>query len=310
MNLPFLALLMASILACSSVGLTTEVPGDAQGDAAGTPDGAVGEGGADSSSVCKVRCGGACVDTEADPTHCGQCGVTCPSLPHSVPSCSRGLCRVSCDRGWADCDGNLTNGCEADLTSAEHCGTCGQICQGGAHQDPQCVGGQCVYTCRAPLLADHWEDCDSDQTRGSSGTGCEVNTSTDVANCGSCGVQCSTRGTTRASCVGGSCLAVCDPPWSNCNGDHRDGCEANLGNDRQNCGSCGQACQTANICQGGQCCLPTVNTPCGGFPGGQCCVGMACSDGLCCKMPRLECSSDGECCSGRCEGDIGLRRCA
>ena len=30
--------------------------------------------------------------------------------------------------GWADCDGNVTNGCETQTTTASHCGACGRSC--------------------------------------------------------------------------------------------------------------------------------------------------------------------------------------
>lgn len=43
----------------------------------------------------------------------------------------------SCERGWADCDGNPANGCEADLTLPQHCGTCQFVCL----ENETCSGG-------------------------------------------------------------------------------------------------------------------------------------------------------------------------
>jgi hypothetical protein len=41
-----------------------------------------------------------------------------------------GRCQLRCAPGFADCDGNPSNGCEANLSSNEHCGFCGNNCTG------------------------------------------------------------------------------------------------------------------------------------------------------------------------------------
>jgi hypothetical protein len=46
---------------------------------------------------------------------------------------------------------------------------------------------------------------------------------------------------------------MCDSGWSDCDGLAADGCEANLQNDPNNCGSCGETCTPDNMCQGGIC---------------------------------------------------------
>ena len=53
---------------------------------------------------------------------------------------------MACAAGFADCDANPANGCEAStLTSAEHCGGCGMACASGV-----CAAGRCgsLTTCR------------------------------------------------------------------------------------------------------------------------------------------------------------------
>jgi cysteine-rich repeat protein len=51
---------------------------------------------------------------------CGACGTTC-SLAHATATCSSGTCRVSsCDPGYANCDGQDANGCEADLRTDQN----------------------------------------------------------------------------------------------------------------------------------------------------------------------------------------------
>ncbi|MDB4927985.1 MAG: Tryptophan synthase alpha chain, partial [Myxococcaceae bacterium] len=53
--------------------------------------------------------------------------------------CAAGACGVACGAGFADCDANPANGCEASTqTSALHCGACGAACASGV-----CGGGRC-----------------------------------------------------------------------------------------------------------------------------------------------------------------------
>ncbi len=75
---------------------------------------------------------------------CGGCGVICPSGPHSTPTCSHGLCAITCSPGFDDCDAEATNGCESDLSTPGTCGSCSNSC-GDA-----CVDGACA-SCDAPL---------------------------------------------------------------------------------------------------------------------------------------------------------------
>jgi hypothetical protein len=97
---------------------------------------------------------------------------------------------VGCPEGFADCDGEASNGCEASLeTSALNCGACGVACE-ATNADALCSAGACVAICNAGFA-----DCDGDES-----TGCEVDTVNDPAHCGSCANACG------ASCA----YAVCD----------------------------------------------------------------------------------------------------
>jgi hypothetical protein len=52
-----------------------------------------------------------------------------------------------CSPGRANCDAVAANGCEDDLSTASHCGACGNACSGTT---PRCIGGTCALppTCR------------------------------------------------------------------------------------------------------------------------------------------------------------------
>ncbi|MFT3766197.1 MAG: DNRLRE domain-containing protein [Minicystis sp.] len=106
-----------------------------------------------------------------------------------------GLCVPTCPVGYADCDGDAANGCEAQLgADVSNCGSCGAACGQAAHANAACNAGVCGTTC-----ATGFGDCD-----GNAANGCEaaLNTST---NCGVCGNSCGT-----GSCVNGACTSCFD----------------------------------------------------------------------------------------------------
>ena len=69
-------------------------------------------------------------DLNSNPDHCSQCDLACPLPDHGLAACSSGTCGVgSCDKGFDDCDGQVFNGCEADLnTDVDTCGDCFTTC--------------------------------------------------------------------------------------------------------------------------------------------------------------------------------------
>ncbi len=99
------------------------------------------------------------VDLARSTDHCGSCGRSCLTANVATAECSAGACRVlTCDAGFADCDGNPANGCEVDTrVSTAHCGRCGNACAA--------PGGTAV--CRASVCgvgacATGRGDCDGD----------------------------------------------------------------------------------------------------------------------------------------------------
>jgi hypothetical protein len=68
----------------------------------------------------------------------GYVNETCASAPNATGACAGGVCALTCETGFAECDGVAVNGCEANTnTSLAHCGGCGRSCA------TSCVGGVC-----------------------------------------------------------------------------------------------------------------------------------------------------------------------
>ena len=191
-------------------------------------------------------------DTSNDVNNCGACGNVC-SVANATPACSAGICQVGiCTAGFGDCDRNAANGCETNLsTSVNNCGACGHACA-AANAASSCTAGQCtIASCNTGFA-----DCDHNAANG-----CESNLSTDVQNCGTCGVVCSANNATSACSAGACRIAACNPGFGDCDGNASNGCETNLLTSVNNCGACGNVCSVANatpacsagICQVGPC---------------------------------------------------------
>jgi hypothetical protein len=78
-------------------------------------------------------CGGACIDTRADFSNCGGCGIQC-----AVGAiCTGSACIVGeCPSGTAECGGS----CIDTMTDRRHCGACDQPCPG----TDACIDGVCA----------------------------------------------------------------------------------------------------------------------------------------------------------------------
>lgn len=92
-------------------------------------------------SRCQGDAGVACVDLQRDPSHCGGCGVRCPTRPNAAPTCAGGQCGIVCHQGFGDCDQLVEDGCEASLVaSSRRCGACGTRCA----PEEACAHGRCA----------------------------------------------------------------------------------------------------------------------------------------------------------------------
>src|SRR5262249_15033673 len=112
-----------------------------------------------------------------------SCGLV-TDVPHHERGQHVRADTFECERGFADCNGDPDDGCEADLRTDAHCGSCGARCTNG-----NCTHGVCACD-------DTFEDCDRDPSNG-----CEVDLAHDAANCGACGRDCR-----PGSCVDRQCL--------------------------------------------------------------------------------------------------------
>jgi hypothetical protein len=168
-----------------------------------------------------ARCGDGCVSLEADPAHCGGCGLSCG--PGGM--CVGGSCvSVSCASPREFCDGECVN-LQSDPA---HCGDCGRACGPGE----LCSGGFCASAACPPPLARCGGDC--------------FDLRADPTNCGACGARC----LPGRSCRDGACVETLDCPsgLTRCGRDCVD-----LGRDPRNCGACARGCSAREQCDLGRC---------------------------------------------------------
>src|SRR6185503_18182521 len=59
-------------------------------------------------------------DLYSDPKNCGGCTNVCATPRNAASLCSAGACGVgACNKGFANCDGDLSNGCEVALANGQ-----------------------------------------------------------------------------------------------------------------------------------------------------------------------------------------------
>lgn len=134
----------------------------------------------------------------------------------------------------------------------------------------------CIATeCPAP-----WATCPS--WSGTIPQKCSTNLLTDGANCGACGDECPFEysGLNMGTrCVNGACQRECkDANARDCNGLVDDGCEVDVTNDPDNCGTCGTKCGAGERCHKGKCGCPTGQIDCGESEG---CIDVSRNDWNC-----------------------------
>jgi hypothetical protein len=203
-------------------------------------------------------CNGQCVDTTTNDKNCATCGNACPRNGdggtldpnlHMYYGCVYSECgRPKCEEPWADCDGDLANGCETNLLSTDSCGACNSVCSPGqsckknrsvAGNPPQCMCPEGQSFCPGYTADEGYcRDFSSDRD-----------------NCGGCNIACRTNTGAFGICVKGTCRMECVTGRADCNGNEADGCEIKADSDPRNCGGCGIVCDAiaGQACVQGRC---------------------------------------------------------
>ncbi|MDD9965051.1 MAG: hypothetical protein OXR73_02415 [Myxococcales bacterium] len=202
-------------------------------------------------------------DTEL-PQACGSCVADCAAGDNVVRGgCDDGVCQLTCEKGFDDCDSDPINGCEASLQAERHCTACGVDCTALANVASAKCGAR---GCEDLVCEVGFADCD-----GNADNGCEADLAT-PRHCGACDSPCApARGTGECTPDGACALVGCDPGFADCNEDPQDGCEASLAS-AGSCGACDAVCR----------------------------VGLGCENGTCVCTHSDDCPQDQECCDGEC----------
>ncbi|HMJ12010.1 MAG TPA: hypothetical protein VK524_11385 [Polyangiaceae bacterium] len=105
----------------------------------------------------------------SDINNCGTCGNAC-SYANAAAGCNSGVCQMNaCEAGYENCNGNPSDGCEADLeTDRANCGACGRACS-YANAGHDCLAGTCTLGECLP----GYSNCDQNDQNG-----CETAAST------------------------------------------------------------------------------------------------------------------------------------
>jgi len=236
----------------------------------------------------RMAANGCETDTRTSLQHCGTCGTACTARPNSTASCAAGRCEHTCTVGFADCNGDPSDGCEVDTrASATHCGACSRRCD-LANATAACTMGQCAVA----ACAMGFGDCDTNAANG-----CEADTRTSVSHCGACGTACPARANALPGCVAGACVFACLSGYQDCDGNPANGCEVDTRTSATHCGGCGRSCQVAGgtgVCTAGSCSVVSCQTgraDCDGMSGNGCEVDT--------QTTVADCGACGQACAAR-----------
>jgi hypothetical protein len=132
-----------------------------------------------------------------DPMNCDACGQECPV----GLSCQEGQCGCECPKGQVSCPGDPPDTCcPTTLGTNKNCNFCDDVCA-LPNATSQCQPDTAPppaseFACNLVSCNAGWADCDLVASNG-----CEVDTTTDPANCDECGNACAAGQT----CAGGTC---------------------------------------------------------------------------------------------------------
>ena len=203
-----------------------------------------------------------------DPASCGDKCLTLVNCFDTVNHAAGIACSVDgrcdyagCDDAWGDCNGDRSDGCETFLRDTTACGpSCGERAN-CLEQLQNVVQAHCDHgsaSCDYASCLNGWGNCDGDRSNG-----CEYDLWTPTAcksSCSSAPADCTALPhTVNQACVEGRCQYACAAGWGDCDfwlgggGSFANGCETNLNESNQHCGTCGNACPSDHCCIDGQC---------------------------------------------------------
>jgi hypothetical protein len=191
---------------------------------------------------------GAETDVDCGGGDCNRCveGQRCGD---SI-DCESGVCAAT-ECQPAACDDRVKNGKETGLDCGGGCVPCleNEPCLAPSDcASDECNDGICGSEC-----ADGFANCDKQNDNA-----CEINTRTNLENCGFCGNVCELPHAS-AECSAGECQIKadgCEAGYADCNGKPEDGCEIDLKTNKLNCGTCDKVCPDLNgtpSCEAGLC---------------------------------------------------------
>jgi len=264
---------------------------------------------------------GNCSDGESIPLDqvvangkCRQIRI-CDTRPHPPQWSSWGRCTViSCDSGYRiygntceldhceiggtsyECGQEAEKDCKDRIpnsSEAKKVGTCNCF-----YHPPDWIWGRCELVSCNDGYRIYGNTCELDHCEGSDTRSCSI-----AHGQGEQTRDCDTDLHPPEWLPWGACQIVsCDSNWADCNSDASDGCETDI-TTTENCGGCGNKCETGELCCSGACTEPA------------CSEDSNCDDGKpstvdVCNNPR-ECSAycSHITCDGTCNGICSDSRC-
>jgi hypothetical protein len=245
---------------------------------------------------------------------CGACDTGC-FIAGASASCSTGTCTFeACNPDRKNCDDDLSDGCEVNITLPTNCGQCELDCSAL----PNVLSGGCSESKACEIVCrPGYADCDQRIDNG-----CEASLDS-TTSCNGC-VDCTALpGVASATCGEQGCTdIVCEPNRGDCDGVASNGCEVDL-RSSNHCGACNEPCALARAsetCASGTCVITECDPgfancdteaangceaslgdsdTCGSCSN-TCDDGWACVSGTCQCTEDAQCGSNEECCNGQC----------
>ncbi len=149
----------------ANCGACNNACGDAAGEV-GTCTGGSCDACGSGSANCDLA-GNSCETDVTTTDNCLSCEGSCTAPAGASSVCTANGCSFTCDLGYADCNAESGDGCEAELSAATSCGGCGNDCTASpapANALGVCTDGACAWAC-----VDGYSDCNHDSTDG-----CEI----------------------------------------------------------------------------------------------------------------------------------------